>query len=189
MSADSANESRLQEPPGPDGFVQTFHGVAHQWLCDHMGHLNTRHISAMFDDGGMHLMRQLGYDWSAIDNTKVGLVNVRDVVEYLREVPAGQLIEIFGQLRRVGTKSLTTYQEMRSSNTGAVHARQESTIVCFDLRTRASVPVPDIWRQTLESKLPVDSEEPQGTTRTDADLAPRKPDVKKPQDKEKRFNE
>lgn len=43
--------------------IETFKGIAHPWLCDIMGHLNTRNYMAMFDNASMYFLSLLGYDF------------------------------------------------------------------------------------------------------------------------------
>lgn len=126
-----------------------YNDVAHGWLCDHMGHLNTRHIAGMFDDAGMHLMRIMGFSWSRLNDLEYGWVNARDVYEYKAEIPKGALVSIYGGLKSLGNKSLTTYQEMRDAETDKVCATQESTIVCFNKELRKSMLIPEDYRKSL----------------------------------------
>ena len=122
-------------------------GVAHQWLCDSMGHLNTRHYVAMFDDAGMHFLLQLGYNWSVSKQLEIGWVDAKNIIEYKLEVSAGALISIYSGIRHIGNKSLTLYHEMRDSEAQGLHATMEATLVCFNLKTRKAMPNSDKFRE------------------------------------------
>ena len=51
-------------------FMETFRGVAAPWLCDAMGHMNTRHDAAMFDDALLHSLVKLGYCFSSLEERR-----------------------------------------------------------------------------------------------------------------------
>ncbi len=71
--------------------------VAHPWLCDAMGHLNTRHYFAMFDDAPMVLLAQIAgpaeqafaaeRGWADVRN-EVGLGSARATVAASRAIAA-----------------------------------------------------------------------------------------------------
>jgi hypothetical protein len=52
--------------------VVTFQGVAHPWLCDEMGHLNTRNYVGMFDDAMQHFMRTMGHNAAQARKSNIG---------------------------------------------------------------------------------------------------------------------
>jgi len=123
--------------------ILTFNGFSHGWLCDQMGHLNTRHYAAMFDDAAIHLMNVLGFSWSTLSSSDYGWANAKDVVEYKEEVPLGIPISIYSGIKRVGTKSITTHHAMHNSETNILHATLTTTLVCFDTKQRISRPLPE----------------------------------------------
>ncbi|MCP4302087.1 MAG: acyl-CoA thioesterase [Gammaproteobacteria bacterium] len=131
--------------------VRTFLGIAHPWLCDSMGHLNTRHYVAMFDDASAHYLSAIG--WSPTDAyaKKIGWADVRGEIEYKSEVPQGGQVTIDTGTEKIGTKSVTIYSEMRHVPSGELSATMRSVIVHFDLEDRQAVPVPDEFRRTAES--------------------------------------
>jgi acyl-CoA thioester hydrolase len=129
--------------------ITTYRGVAHQWLCDAMGHLNSRHYVAMFDDAGMHLLSEIGFCWSDLAEAKTGWVDAKNVIEYKHEVSSGALVSIQSGIHRIGTKSLTLYHEMHSTESGVLHATMEVTLVCFDMMTRKARPISEEFRQNV----------------------------------------
>ena len=126
---------------------KTFAGIAHPWLCDAMGHLNTRHYVALFDDATHVVLTRLGYSFRLAPVTQVGWADVRNEIDYLLEVPKGSVVEIYSGITRLGTKSLTIRSEMRDVETARVHARLKAILVHFDLQARKALPLTSEIRQ------------------------------------------
>lgn len=117
--------------------IKSFTGVVHPWLCDAMGHMNSRHYVAMFDDATYVVIAHLGYRPGA----GYGWVDVRNEVDYVKELPAGATVEIFSAVARIGNKSLTVYSEMRSFEGSPICARMRAVLVYFDLEQRCALPI------------------------------------------------
>ncbi len=129
-----------------------FKGVVHPWFCDAMGHLTTRHYSAMFDDASYHLLRAaFGYNPGSEAWHNLGWADVRHVFEYKTEVAVGRLIEIFGTVTKIGGKSFSSRYEMKDISTGKVAATFEVTTVFFDLKERKAIPLTNQMRIMAET--------------------------------------
>jgi len=128
-----------------------YKGVVHPWLCDAMGHLTTRHYMAMFDDASYHLLHQaLGYAGPFGDYEGKGWADVKHVLEYKAEVPAGALVEVRGELLKLGGKSVAARYELVNLATGTVAATMDSITAFFDLKERKAIPITDAMRSTAE---------------------------------------
>jgi acyl-CoA thioester hydrolase len=139
--------------------LETYRGVAHPWLCDSMGHMNTRHYAAMFDDASFHLLGVLG-GLTALANDGFGWADVRHLHEFKHEVESGALIVIRSTLTRIGTKSITYRHEMRGVEADLLHATSEIVSVQFDLRKRAAVALLVPVRARAQALLDAASERP-----------------------------
>ncbi|WP_273727520.1 thioesterase family protein [Brucella gallinifaecis] len=128
------------------GFV-TFVGVAHSWMCDVMGHMNVRHYAGMFDDASFQL---LGHIAGKIPDERFGWADVRSIMEYKKEVPAGDLLTIRSQVLKVGRSSITFRQIMAGSLDGELRAINETTSVCFDKIGRHSLTLEQAMRMRAE---------------------------------------
>jgi acyl-CoA thioester hydrolase len=127
--------------------VTVYKGIVQPWLCDGMGHLTTRHYLGMFDDASYHLLHQVfGYAGPFGEHQDRGWADVKHVIEYRGELMAGTLIEIRGELVKLGGKSATARYEMVNLATGAVAATLESVSAYFDLVARKAVPLTDAMR-------------------------------------------
>jgi acyl-CoA thioester hydrolase len=108
-----------------------------------MGHLNTRHYVAMFDDAHHVALTWLGYSFREGPRCGVGWVDVRNNIDYLAEVEVGTAVEIETQITRLGTKSITFVSEMRAKEGPPLRARMTAILVYFDLSRRVAIPIPE----------------------------------------------
>lgn len=128
--------------------------VAHTWYCDVLGHMTTRFYLHMFDDASYHLYHQaFGWVGAQDDEGRLGLVDVRHVIEYRAEVHAGDALEIHGCIQKIGNKSITCWYEMTNLRTGETAATWEVIAVLFDLKERQAVPLTDEVRAAAETHL------------------------------------
>ena len=129
----------------PETF-ETFRGVAHPWLCDSFGHLNTRHHMAMFDDAGFHFLHMLEMLAPDARSDRLGWADVSLNVGLSDEVPLGRLVVLRTALLKLGRSSVTYRHEMRSGDDDRLHSAQEVITVRFDLEARKAVPLPEAIR-------------------------------------------
>ena len=97
---------RQEETMGSE--IECYRGVVHPWLCDSMGHMTTRHYTAMFDDASYHLFAALGFTPDHLA-AGIGLADVKMTTSFLAELNAGALVIVHGSVVRVGTKSMTAH--------------------------------------------------------------------------------
>jgi len=137
--------------------ARTFSGVAHTWLCDEMGHMNTRNYVGMFDDAMQHFMLLLGHNAMVDGERRLGWADVRHEIDYKAEVPEGALVHVDCEALRVGTSSITYRQTMVLSESGEVAAVNKATSVLFDLKQRGTAPIPDVIREKVQPYMAEDA--------------------------------
>ena len=141
------------------GWIELTRGVVHPWHHDHFGHMNVRHYAPFFDDASYHFWTRIGLPYSLmIAEHGVHCVTASAKTSFVKELTAGDLIEIDGAVTRIGTKSATFRLRMRHADTGALHATYDMVEVVFDPDTRASAPMPDAVRRALEAHLVADDD-------------------------------
>lgn len=133
--------------------IETFRGVAHPWLCDAFGHLNTRNYVAMFDDASFHFFSALGASMIELREQRRGWADVRAELEFEAEVPLGHLVIVRTGVVRVGRTSLTYRHEMRGADEDRLHASMQTVTVHFDLEARRAVPLPEALRERAQRLL------------------------------------
>jgi acyl-CoA thioester hydrolase len=136
------------------GLKEVTRFVAHQWLCDHFGHLNVRNYASMFDDSIFIFWgkRRAGRDDGAIVPVTAELRIV-----FHAEVTAGTVVTVESEVRKVGTKSVGLCFRMMGSDAGELLATCDVVEVFFHLDSRESCPIPAGLRSELEAELQGDS--------------------------------
>lgn len=132
----------------------TFRGLVYPSQCDAMGHMNVQHYIAAFDQAMWHLVHELGDRKPAASNRGHGWADVRHVIDYRSELPAGALYRVVSGIDKVGRSSLVTRHRMYGLEAGALAAECEMTSVYFDLAVRASAPLPQCLRDKARALLP-----------------------------------
>ncbi len=125
--------------------VETYRGVAYPWHCDSMGHMNTQFYSALYDGAGFHFLSMLA-PYNELQKAGMGWADVRQLIEYKHEVPAGALLLVRTTLKRLGNKSIEYLHELRNVETDLLHSTSEQVTVLFDLKKRAAAPLDDAIR-------------------------------------------
>lgn len=133
--------------------AETFRGVVYPSHCDAMGHLNVKEYVGFFDQAEWHALLQMGFDARRIHDDRIGFADARHVVEYLKELVAGDLVLIESEVLRVGTKSITFFHRMFNASSGALSATMEAVVVQYDLKQRQAIPLLDEIRKTAQKRL------------------------------------
>ena len=94
--------------------IETYRGVAYPWHCDSMGHMNTQFYSALYDGASFHFLSMLA-PYNELQKAGMGWADVRQLIEYKHEVPAGSLLLVRTTLKRVGNKSVEYLHELRNA--------------------------------------------------------------------------
>lgn len=119
----------------------TYRGCAMPWHCDQMGHVNSRHLYAMFDDATAVFLSSLGASFADSRTSNLGWVDVHQTVEFLDEICDGMAITVRTQLAAIGRSSITFTHEMTTELNETPSARMQNKAVRFDLAGRESVPL------------------------------------------------
>ena len=75
------------------------------------------------------------------------VVTVSTSTSYLGQVRMHDPVRVTTTCERVGTKSLTLFQQLLAG--GEVRSESRSVMVVFDFARQRSEPVPDAWRERL----------------------------------------
>lgn len=132
---------------------ETFRGLVYPAQCDAMGHMNVQYYVAAFDQAMWHLMHRLGHRRSDDARTGHGWADVRHMIDYRSELPAGALYRVVSGILRIGRSSLVTRHRMFAVADDALSAECEMTSVYFDLSARISHPLPQPMREAAAGLL------------------------------------
>ena len=120
--------------------VETFRGVAYPWLCDSMGHMNTQHYCALFDGASFHFLALVS-PFRQMKEIHRGWADVKQSIEYKKEVRSGDLLVIRTQMIAIGRSSLTYCHTMNDVESETLRATSQHVVAHFDLANRVSVPL------------------------------------------------
>jgi acyl-CoA thioester hydrolase len=129
-----------------EGGIETYRGVAYPWLCDSMGHVNVQFYGTLYDGAGWHFLSMMG-PFAELSPQGMGWADVRQLIEYRREVRAGTLLVIRTRLLRVGTRSVEYRHAMHDAERGTLHSTNDVVTVLFDLGARRAAPLTDAIRE------------------------------------------
>jgi acyl-CoA thioester hydrolase len=122
--------------------VETFRGVAYPWLCDSMGHMNTQHYCALFDGASFHFLALVS-PFRQMSRIHRGWADVKQTIEYKKEVRSGDLLVIRTAMIAIGRSSITYCHTMNDVESGNLRATSQHVVAHFDLANRVSVPLTD----------------------------------------------
>jgi acyl-CoA thioester hydrolase len=134
-------------------WIDTARMIVFSTHCDHLGHMNVRWYAHVFDDGSFQIWPLIGITNRLMQDTGVVTVVARTATDFLHEARAGDMLKVETGFVKVGTKSATHRQRLVNIESGILHARQEVTEVCFDLKSRKSVAMPDAYRRLIAAAM------------------------------------
>lgn len=137
-------------------WIDTARMVVMPGQCDHLGHMNVRWYAHVFDDGAFQIWPLIGITNRLMKEIGVVTVVARTATDFIKEARPGDMLKVETGFVKLGTKSATHRQRLVNIETGTLHARQEVTEVCFDLKTRASVAMPEEFRRLIAAAVVAD---------------------------------
>ena len=131
----------------------TYRGTVYQWQCDHVGHMNIMWYVGKFDEANWNLFARLGLTPSYLRSSGRGMAAVQQTIAYLRELLAGDIVEIRSHLLELRDKSIRFRHDMTNAETGELAATCEITGVHMDRQLRKSAPFADTIRAIAVKQL------------------------------------
>ncbi len=112
---------------------------------DMFRHVNNIHQQAYLDLGKTDYYHNVLQLDALIHNPTLVIVSAK--TDFLGQVRYEDDIVVRSWVERVGGKSITLRQQIVCS--GEVRTENESTLVCFDLKTQQTLPLPTPWRERI----------------------------------------
>ena len=112
---------------------------------DAFQHVNNVSQQCYFDVGKTDFYRRVLGEEVLLGSLRV--VTVSTSTSYLGQVRMHDPVRVTTTCERVGTKSLTLFQQLLAG--GEVRSECRSVMVVFDFARQRSEPVPDAWRERL----------------------------------------
>lgn len=118
--------------------ASTYKGTVYPWQCDHVGHMNVMWYVGKFDEANWNLFARIGLTPTYLRESGRGMAAVQQNITYIRELLAGDIVEISSELLEVRDKSIRFRHEMRNAETAEITAICEFTGVHLDRQARKS---------------------------------------------------
>jgi acyl-CoA thioester hydrolase len=114
---------------------------------DVFGHVNNAVYLTYIENARLGYLREaLGVE--SLEDLLVILAKVG--IDFRSRASLGEVLEIGARVSRIGTKSFDVDHEVRGPDARLV-AVASTTLVTFDYRGDTTMPVPDLWRERIES--------------------------------------
>jgi acyl-CoA thioester hydrolase len=114
---------------------------------DVFGHVNNAVYLTYIENARIRYLR----DVLGIESPEDLLVIVAKVhIDFLSRATLGETLDVGTRVSRIGTKSFDMDHEIHGPE-GRVVARARTTLVTFDYRGDSTMPVPDLWRDRIET--------------------------------------
>jgi acyl-CoA thioester hydrolase len=114
---------------------------------DVFGHVNNAVYLTYLENARIGYMR----DVLGIESPEDLLVIVANVnIDFRSRASLGEALEVGARVSRIGTKSFDMEHEVHGSD-GRLVAAASTTLVTFDYRGDATMPVPQLWRERIEA--------------------------------------
>jgi len=114
---------------------------------DVFGHVNNAVYLTYIENARIGYMREV----LGVESLEDLLVIVAKVnIDFRSRASLGEVLEIGARVSRIGTKSFDLDHEVRGPDARLV-AAASTTLVTFDYGGETTMPVPELWRERIES--------------------------------------
>lgn len=114
---------------------------------DIFGHVNNAVYLTYVENARIGYLREV----LGIESLEDLLVIVAKVhIDFRSRATLGETLDVGSRVSRIGTKSFDMDHEIHGPD-GRLVARAETTLVTFDYRGDSTMPVPDLWRERIET--------------------------------------
>lgn len=133
--------------------IVTYRGAVYASHCDHIGHMNIASYGAKFDEANWVFFCEIGLTPSYLRSERYGMAGVQQTISYMKELFAGDVIEIRSQVLEVAERRLRVRHEMRNIETGEIAATSEINAVHLDKPGHKSCDFPPAVRAAAEALM------------------------------------
>jgi acyl-CoA thioester hydrolase len=113
---------------------------------DMMGHVSNTVYQNYYDSGKVNYFDLVIPD---LDYITVGVVGASVKIEYLKPIYMKTRILVETRVSFLGTKSFTMEHQLVNEDTNEVLSTCEAVLVCYDLKEKKSIPIPEPWRKNI----------------------------------------
>ncbi len=113
---------------------------------DMMGHVSNTIYQNYYDSGKVHYFDKVLPD---LDYVNIGVVGASIKIDYLKPIYMKTRILVETRVAVLGHKSLTIEHCLVEESTGELLSTCSAVLVCYDLKEKKSIPIPEHWRKNI----------------------------------------
>lgn len=113
---------------------------------DVMGHVSNTVYQNYFDAGKLNYFEEV---LPEMDFVTIGIVGASIKIDYLKPIFMKTRILVETRVAQIGTKSITMEHCIIDENSGELLSTCHAVMVCFDLKERLSIPIPEEWKKKI----------------------------------------
>ena len=113
---------------------------------DSLGHVSNTQYQNYYDLGKVDYFDKVIPD---MDFRGLCVVGASVKIDYLLPVFLDTHVQVKTRIAAVGNKSITMEHQLVDSADGTLYSTCTAVVVCYDVRTSASVAVPEEWRERI----------------------------------------
>ena len=114
---------------------------------DAIGHINNNIYFSYFDLGKVHYFEELRA--SAVSWIEGIVVVAHLETDFFSPIYYKEQIAVDTKVLKIGTKSITILQQLRSIKTQEIKCRCTSVIVAYEAKLQASMDIPAEWKEVI----------------------------------------
>ena len=139
MSIHIPSLEQLRVLPAP--YPCQLRNVEPQWI-DHNGHLNMAYYNVILDEAVGDLFRPIGLGANYLETRNCSTMTAECHVRYLRELHAGDPVQVFVRLLGADEKRMHLFEELRHATEGWLATTSENMSLHIDMSVRRVAPFP-----------------------------------------------
>ncbi len=113
---------------------------------DVMGHVSNTVYQNYFDAGKLNYFEEV---LPEMDFVTIGIVGASIKIDYLKPIFMKTRILVETRVAQIGTKSITMAHCIIDEHSGELLSTCHAVMVCFDLKERQSIPIPEEWKKKI----------------------------------------
>ena len=116
---------------------------------DPQRHVNNAAVFAYFEQARARYLERLGL-WDGVNFDEIGIIVAEASASYKAPIAYTDQVVVDVGVTRLGTKSLQLEYLVHAPD-GRPFATGRTTLVTYDYRGGASIPIPDAWRKRIQA--------------------------------------
>ena len=133
------------------GYAETYRGQVLASECNFLGHMNIQFYAARVSHAIWSMSYMIGIPAEDIKGGKKALVSVRQEIDFLGELMAGDILHMETGILKTTNKTLTLHNKLINSATGETVMTNEMTAAYMDVSLRKAVPLTSEMRANIEN--------------------------------------